>query len=71
MPSGTHPKAYRDDERAEMNMSLARRRKRCAKDRFFDRIKEIIEEYHRGLKPAGFVAEVIAAVRRVDREGRD
>jgi len=48
-----------------------RKRSGYATDRFFVRIKQIIEEYHRGLKPAGFVAEVMAAVRRVDREGRD
>lgn len=51
--------------------SKNRKRSGYATDRFFVRIKEIIEEYHRGLKPAGFVAEVMAAVRRVDREGRD
>jgi len=54
-----------------MHTSKNRKRSGYATDRFFVRIKEIIEEYHRGLKPAGFVAEVMAAVRRVDREGRD
>lgn len=47
-----------------------RKRSGYATDRFFVRIKQIIDEYHRGLKPAGVVAEVQAAVRQAEREGR-
>ena len=35
--------------------------------RFISRIREIVDDYHRGLKPAGAWAEVLAALREMDR----